>query len=301
MNIDLRLFRYFIAVAEELHFGRAAERLFIAQPPLSQQIQKLERELGVKLFHRTRRHVELTPAGQIFLEEAKRAIAQSQRAVDAARRAQRGEIGRLAVGFVGSATYQILAKPLHCFRRRYPDVEFHLQELTTGQQIVAIRNQTLDVGFVRPPINDPALSVKTLVEEEFMLAVAETHPLAGNSEIDLVEVSDHPFILYPRYIGPSLYDPVVSACQLAGFSPKVVQEATQMHTILSLVETGFGVALVPECVQASRWSGVAFKRLKQPAPKTSIALSWLSGNRSTVLQCFLDSVEADPDSSGVIG
>ncbi|MCW3053135.1 MAG: transcriptional regulator, LysR family [Chthonomonadales bacterium] len=285
--MELRHLHYFIAVAEELHFGRAAARLFIAQPPLSQQIQRLEKELGVLLFSRTKRRVELTEAGRIFLQEARQTVAQAERAVSAAQRAQRGEVGRLAVGFVGSATYSVLPAVLRRFCERCPDVELNLQERTTAQQVEAIRAHRLDVGFVRPPLYDPILATKTLLVEEFVLALPQTHRLARASVIALSEVAEDPFILYPHHLGPGLYDPVMSACQRAGFSPRVAQEATQMHTILSLVAIGLGVALVPACVLSLQWQGVVCKRLDPNAPQTTIALTWRKDNTSAALRSFL--------------
>jgi DNA-binding transcriptional LysR family regulator len=296
--MELRHLTYFIAVAEELHFGRAATRLFIAQPPLSQQIQRLEKELGVTLFLRTKRHVELTEAGRIFLEEARRTVAQAERTVAAAQRAQRGEVGRLAIGFVGSATYSVLPGVLRRFRQRYAEVELSLQELTTAQQVEAIRAHHLDVGFVRPPLYDPDLATLTLLVEEFVLALPQTHRLAGKTAVSLSAMAEEPFILYPRHLGPGLYDPVVSACQQAGFSPHVVQEATQMHTILSLVAIGLGVALVPACVQTLQWQGAVCKPLASAAPRTMIALAWHKNNRSAALNSLLQQVEKNSGSAG---
>ena len=177
MLIELRHMIYFIAVAEELHFGRAAERLFIAQPPLSQQIQRLEKELGALLFRRTKRSVELTEAGAVFLEEARRTVAQAELAISTARRAQRGEVGRLAIGFVASATYLSLPETLRTYRRNYPEVELSLSELTTAQQVKALLNRQLDVGFVRPPLYTTEIETYILMEEEFVLALPETHAL----------------------------------------------------------------------------------------------------------------------------
>ena len=290
MLIELRHLIYFIAVAEELHFGRAAERLFIAQPPLSQQIQRLEKELGALLFRRTKRSVELTEAGAVFLEEARRTVAQAELAVSTARRAQRGEVGRLEIGFVASATYLSLPEALRTYRRNYPEVELSLSELTTAQQVKALLNRQLDVGFVRPPLYTTEIETYILMEEEFVLALPETHALQNLANITLSKLKDEPFILYPRHLGPGLYDPVVSACQQAGFSPRVVQEATQMHTILSLVTIGVGVALVPACVQLLQWQGVVFKSLGNSAPKTQIALAWNKDNRSSALQALLGQI-----------
>jgi DNA-binding transcriptional LysR family regulator len=291
MGVELRHMRYFVAVAEELHFGRAAKRLFMSQPPLSLQIKGLEDALGVELLHRTKRRVALTSAGQVFLEEARQVLALADRAKHAAIRAQRGEIGHLAVGFVGSATYQALPTVLRRVRSAYPEVEFRLREMTTAEQTEALQDRTLDVGFVRPPLYDPRLVTKTLLQEEFVLVLPEAHPLCQVGHVELKDVADERFILYPRQLGPGLYDPVVSACQEAGFSPNVVQEANQMHTILSLVLAGFGIAFVPEGAKALRWEGVVYKRLASNVPRTTIALAWNLENRSTTLSSFVGQVD----------
>jgi len=289
--MELRHLHYFIAVAEELHFGRAARRLFLAQPPLSQQIQRLEKELGVQLFLRSKRHVELTPAGKVFLEEARRTVAQAEQSIQAVRRADRGEIGHLTIGFVGSAAYSVLSTTLPGFQQQYPHVQMTLREMTTAQQVQALHNQQIDVGLIRSPLHDDALTLRALREEEFVLALSEAHALAKHPAVPLEALRNEPFICFPPHLGPGLYAPILMLCQQAGFSPNVAQEAMQMPTVLSLVAAKIGVALVPACVQALKMQGVVYRPLLAANVKTTIALAWNPKNCTEVLRVFLSSIE----------
>src|SRR5262245_30953575 len=196
MNIELRHLRYFLVVAEELHFTRAAERLHIAQPPLSQMIRRLEHELGVSLFHRTKRQVALTDAGVIFLEEAKRALAQAEHAIQSVRRAHKGELGRLTVGFIGSAAYSVLPPIVRRFRQLYPDVDLNLQELSTVQQVRALREGQLQVGFLRPFEQEPTLKRTVVLREPLLVALPEHHWLSQQAKISMRMLANESFILF---------------------------------------------------------------------------------------------------------
>jgi DNA-binding transcriptional LysR family regulator len=286
--MELRHLHYFVAVAEELHFGRAARRLLIAQPPLSQQIQKLEEELGVQLFRRTKRRVELTEAGQVFLQEARQALAQVEQAVIAVRRASGGEIGRLTVGFVGSASYEILPALIRRFHERFPDVELVLREATTSQQVRALHEGRIHVGLLRPPISDDSLVVESFLTESLIAALPETHALAGQPVISLQALARERFITFPRHLGPGLYDQIISVCQRAGFSPQITQEAVQMQTILGLVATGIGVALIPASARSLRSAGIAYSELQGIESAVEMALAWRRDNTSTTLCAFLE-------------
>lgn len=290
--MELRHLRYFITVAEELHFGRAAQRLHIAQPPLSQQIRQLEEELGVVLFHRTKRSVQLTDAGQVFLEEAKQVLIQAAQAVQAAQRASRGEIGQLVVSFVSSAAYNVLPKILQAFRARFPEVNLALHELTTDKQLQGLRDGWIDVGFLRPPIEDDTLSLATIFKESLVVALPEIHPLSRQPQVPLKALINEFFILFPRPLGPKLYDQIVGLCQQAGFSPNVVQEAIQMQTIVSLVAAEIGIALVPASVQNLQRRGVIYKAIQEATPKAEIAVIWRSNDLSLVLHQFLSVVRS---------
>jgi DNA-binding transcriptional LysR family regulator len=285
--VELRHLEYFVAVAEELHFGRAAARLRIAQPPLSQQIRKLEEELEVQLFYRTKRHVQLTEVGEIFLEEARQTLAQAARAREMAQKASRGELGRLAIGFVGSAVSEALPLLLVRFRERFPDVELTLRELTTSQQIRALREGRIQIGLLRPPINDVTLSVETLLKEPLLVALPEQHLLAARRSLSVETLANERFIIFPRPQGPGLYDQIISLCQQAGFSPHIVQEAIQMQTILGLVAAGLGIALIPASARHLRSGEVVYCTLQPSVIHVEMALAWPKDAASPVLQAFL--------------
>jgi DNA-binding transcriptional LysR family regulator len=273
--MDLRHLRYAVAIAEELHFTRAAERLGIGQPPLSQQIKLLEQELGVLLFHRLTRGVELTEAGRAFLPFARQALAAAEQAAAAAKQAARGEVGALSLGFTSSASFSPLVMGLISrFRTAYPHVELSLNEQTTSRLLEALRSGALDLAFLRPGLNETeGLNLRRMPDEEFWAALPAGHRLSGESRIDLVELAGDPFILYPRANGQLLYDSIIAACRNAGFSPRLAQEAPQMASSVSLVAAGVGVALVPESMRQLQAPGVTFARLQGDAPKAQLFLA----------------------------
>lgn len=292
--MELRHLRYFVAVAEERHFGRAAERLRIAQPPLSRQIRDLEKRLGVKLFERGRRGTEPTEAARILLPEARAALAHAGRVERMAKRAGRGELGSLAVGFVGSATYAAaVSEILRRFRRRFPDVELTLKEMTTAEQARGLNDGLIGVGFVRPPVGGEGdyLNVRVVLEEPLIAALPESHRLSREESIRLADLSGDPFVLFPRRLGLSFYDLAVDACRGAGFEPRVSQEATHMQTIVGLVAAGTGVSLVPVSVAEHRKTGVAYRPLEDETPPARIAVASRLGNPSHTVGAFLRIVE----------
>ena len=287
--MQLRHLRYFVTLAEELHFGRAAEKLHISQPPLSMQIRALEDELGVMLFNRTQRHVALTQAGHALLGEARQILARVEQAVLITRRAGRGEIGELAVGFISVADYNVLPVVLREFRRRYPLVNLTLREATTDARVRDLVAGRLDVGFLLPPVAEPALESVAILREPLIVALPEKHPLAMKpGKLALEKLKDAPFILFPRPNAPGLYDDVVSCCKAAGFSPRVEQEAIQMQTIISLVSAELGVALIPASLTNLRRTGVVYKALRQQSPLTEIHLAWRRGDELPALRVFVD-------------
>jgi DNA-binding transcriptional LysR family regulator len=297
-KMELRHLRYFVTLAEELHFGRAAERLHIAQPPLSQQIRQLETELGFELFHRTKRSVKLTEAGQVFLGEVQQILKQLEQAIQIGRQTNRGEMGQLIVGFVGSATYNILPTILRTFRNCVPGVSLELHELTTHEQLQWLRDGRMDVGFVRSPIEDDIFSLEVIFAESLVVALPETHLLAKVKSVNLRSLASEPFILFPRLLAPGLYDLIISLCQQAGFSPSVTQEAIQMQTIVSLVAGGLGVAIVPESLQNLQRTGVVYKPIQEttlkvgqtPSLSSDIAIIWRRNDTSPILQRFVEVV-----------
>ncbi|WP_310418383.1 LysR family transcriptional regulator [Chamaesiphon sp. OTE_8_metabat_110] len=292
--MELRHLRYFKTVATELHFGKAAEKLHISQPPLTKQIQNLEAELEFKLFIRTNRSVALTPAGQAFLIEVNQILQQLDRAIDIGRKTSRGELGKISIGFVGSATYNILPVMLQQFRDRYPNVQIELHELTTDRQLIWLREGRIDIGSIRPPIIDRDFVTQVVFQESFVIALPTNHHLAALDEIDLTLLATEPFILFPRELAPGLYDPIISICQAAGFSPQVVQECIQMQTIVSLVSANLGISILPASIQEAQRQGVIYKPIRSQTTSidklAKIALVWRIGDRSPIVNRFLEVV-----------
>ena len=287
--MELRHLRYFVAVAEELHFGRAAQILRISQPPLSMQIRALEGELGVRLFKRTQRQVSLTQAGGVLLGEARHILAKVEQAVLTTKQASRGEIGELVIGFISVADYNVLPVVLREFRRRFPMVRLTLRESTTDAQISDLAAGRIDVGFVLPPISESSLESIPILREPLIAALPEQHPLARRpGKIALEKLKDAPFILFPRANAPGLYDDIVSCCKAAGFSPRVEQEAIQMQTIVSLVSAELGFALIPASLINLQRTGVIYKSLAGGSPLTEIHLVRRRGEDLPAVQVFVD-------------
>jgi len=289
--MELRHLRYFVAVAEELHFSRAAARLRIAQPPLSQQIRHLEHELGVALFERTRRHVELTAAGRAFLEESRRMLAQAERAARIAQRVGGGEIGQLAIGFVPSADLDLLPRVLRVFGARFPDVELELQTLLPAAQVDALLGGAIQVGIVRMPLAGRGLVVEPIESEPLVAVLPAKHRLARRSEIELADLAGDTILMFPRHVAPGYYDVLISACRGAGFTPRVVHPGS-MQTNLALVSAGMGVSLLPASIRNLRRTGVVHRPLAPPVPTVELAVVWRRDERSPVVTAFLEVVRA---------
>ncbi|MGG0186554.1 LysR substrate-binding domain-containing protein [Bacillus rhizoplanae] len=283
--MDIRKMRYFIMVAEELNFSRAAERLRMAQPPLSQEIRKLEEELGVQLFHRTKRMVELTDAGKIFLEGSQQTLFQLERAIKETQLAAEGKIGNLIIGFVDST--EIVIEVLNKFRERFPKIHLILREMTTEQQLKALYEKQIHIGFIRSKQNNEILSSEVCSEESLRLVLHQDHPFASLPEIPLQLLIDEPFILFPRHLGPNFYDLIISYFRDHGVSLKVVQEAIQMQTIVNLVATGMGVSVVPSSVESYKRSGVIYKKIQETTPKVNLYVGWRQDEKSAVVDHFL--------------
>jgi DNA-binding transcriptional LysR family regulator len=261
--VELRQLKYFIAVAEELSFSRAALRLHISQPPLSTQIMLLERELQTRLFDRTNRGVTLTAAGGVFQREMQAVLARLEQGKVLTRHAGQGLAGSLSIGFVSLAVYSFLPTALKQFGCRFPAVDVQLHELTTDAQIRELRAARLDLGLALGPMRESDLEFETLFEEELVLAAPEGHSLIRTrGTLDLRLAAQENFIVPPRTVAPGLYDLVISRCHESGFSPRITQHARQMQTVVSLVAAGMGVALVPSSVQSLKRVGVQYKRLR---------------------------------------
>jgi DNA-binding transcriptional LysR family regulator len=296
-KVELRHLRYFVAVAEELHFGRAAHRVGIAQPPLSQQVQQLERHLGTRLLERTRRRVALTDAGRALLDDARRILLEVDRAVHAAQRAGRGEAGALRVAFAASVMFLALPRMIGLFRSRYPGVALELRELPTAWQLDALAAGDVDIGFLREPKPDPTLHLETVMREPLRVAVNRHHRLATRARIPLRMLADEDFVLFPQDLAPGLHAQVLALCHAAGFTPRVAQESRELYTAVSLVEAGVGVTIVPASLEKIAWSGVFYKAISGPRIETRIAMAWRTGIDAVkpVVGAFADIVRAVHD------
>ncbi len=286
MALELRALRYFAMLAEELHFGRAAKRLSMTQPPLSQAIRALEKELGVRLFERTQRRVALTHAGATFLEEAKATLARAEQAVELAQRAQRGEVGRLAVGYIAASAYTLLPLVLRDFLRGFPGVKLELRELTLPQQAAALLKRDIDVGLLRPPVPEAELASETILAEPFVLALPARHPLGALRRVPAKRLAGEPMILFPRQPGLVFHDLVMGFCLRNGITPRVAQEAYQTHTVVGLVSAGIGVALVPASARRIGLAGVTYRPMRETTPQSRTALAWRRGDGSPVIAAF---------------
>jgi LysR family transcriptional regulator, benzoate and cis,cis-muconate-responsive activator of ben and cat genes len=285
--VELRQLRYFVAVAEELHFGHAAQRLRVAQPALSRQIQALEKDLLVQLLFRNRRRVQVTPAGQVFLERARLILARADEAVLAAQRAGGGVSGTLNLGFVGSATYDVLPGVLREFLQSAPHVDLTLSEMTVHAQIEALTEKRIDIGLLRLPAKTEGLVFRRIAREPLCVALPSSHRLAQLPAVRLAALAGEPFVLFPDHPRPSWTEFVVGLCQQAGFRPIVVQRTVEIQTTLSLVAAGIGVSIVPECIGNLQRKDVVFRRLAGVRAHTELLVAYRDGDRSPVVQTFL--------------
>lgn len=288
--MELRHLRYFVAVAEELSFTRAAERLHIGQPPLSQQIQALEAEVGAQLLERSKRWVRLTEAGKLFLEDARQILAQSERAVVTARRAQRGEAGELRVGFTFSTPFTpLFAKVIKRYRQLYPHVSLTLHEMATLHQLEAVETQKLDLGFVRPPevaIPD-AIALTRLREDPLMLILPSDSPLARKRKVRIKDLEGLPFVMYPKEAGTGIYYQIFRLCRAAGFVPQIGMEAGEASAIIGLVAAGIGVSVLPKTFDSIHMEGAVYRQLDDPAAATSLLLAQRRDEKSPLVNAFV--------------
>jgi DNA-binding transcriptional LysR family regulator len=285
--MELRHLRYFVAVAEELHFRRAAERLHMSQPPLSQQIRQLEEEIGAQLLARNQHSVELTASGAAFLDRAREILDAVEAAALEARRVQRGEVGRLAIGFVGSAMYSVVPELLGAFREQHGDVALRLKELGTTEQLRQLENGRIDVGFVRPRQPRPGLSIERVYAEPVMVALPDLHPLASAPQVHVPDLTGEPLVLLTRAGSPGLRKTLEQITDQLGGEEIIVQEAAEMQTVIGLVAAGVGISLVPESVRALARHGVTYRPLAEDAPTVELAVAWRTGDDSPVLAAFL--------------
>lgn len=289
--MELRHLRYFIAVAEELHFGRAAKVLGISQPPLSQQIQALEQEVGARLFERTNRRVELSEAGRLFLHEARLVLAQVDKAADVARRAQLGELGELKIGFTSSAPFNSsIPQAIFAFRQAFPAVHLHLQEMSSTEVAESLVDESIQVGLMRPlPLPD-SLSVVELMREPLVAVLNAGHPLVQGSErgLHLAQLAQEPFVFFPRSYGSGLYAQLLNLARDAGFSPHFAQEAGEAMTIIGLVAAGLGVSVLPASYQRIRIDGVVYRTLLDQEAVTAVWLVQRKGAQTPMAKAFVE-------------
>ena len=286
--MELRQLRYFLAVAEELHFGKAAERVFIAQSPLSRQIKQLEDELNVQLFRRTKRSVELTDAGRALIPEAEGILSATRRAKETAVGVQQGRIGQLTIGFTQSATYTLFPRILKQYIAMSPRVELHFREhMLTPEQVLGLTTSRLDLGFLRPPLANPDIELLPVMQEKLVVAVPEESALARKSTIALEDLANENFVTFSKSIDSSLSAAVLGLCHATGFQPRITQEAKEVATIVMLVASGLGVALVPASASAIRQQGAAFRPLAGESPTLTVALAWNRNTRSVARDRFV--------------
>jgi DNA-binding transcriptional LysR family regulator len=291
-DIELRHLRYFVAVAEELHFGRAAERLHLAQPPLSQQIRKLEDLLGYALFTRTSRSVSLTPAGEALLQRARRTLRNVQRDIDETRSIGHGDVGSLHIGFIGSAMLTTLPGIFRSYREAYPRVRLHLHESFTALVSEGLENGSLDAGILRDADPMEGMHVTTILSEPFVAVLPASHPCAKQKTVSIGALRDEPFVYYPRNAGARAYEKPLALCEEHGFRPQIVQEASHWLTILRLISAGFGVSIAPACVRRIASAQVVCIPLRAAKAVSNIELAWLAGETRPIVERFRQIAES---------
>ncbi|HEX7652815.1 MAG TPA: LysR substrate-binding domain-containing protein [Verrucomicrobiae bacterium] len=292
--MELRHLRYFAAVAQYLNYSEAARRLHVAQPAISQTILDLEAELGVKLLHRTRRTVQLTTAGAVFLEKASDILQQAEAAKRLAQRTARGEVGKLNIGFFGSATAPILPALVQTYRHQFPEVELQLHELNPDQQLVAFDEGRIDLGFSRPlPAERREAFVENVVYTDHLaVALPPDHPLAKQKVIRLKSLALDAFVQFHRPGAPGLFDEVIATCRRAGFSPKVISEPNFMGTVMTLVESGLGVSLIPSCVGSLARPQTVVRPITPQSAGIPLCVAWKKSHPNPALATFLDILQA---------
>lgn len=294
--MELRQLHYFVAVADTLHFGRAAERLGITQPPLSQQIQALEQSIGARLFHRTNRRVELTAAGRAFLPEARAVLERLERAAEQAARIHRGEAGELRLGFTVSAPFtDIFAHSIQTFRHSRPAVHLALREMRTVEQITALVEGRLDLGLIRPATLPEPVTALELLREPLVIVMRSDHPAAQGDPsrpVSLRAFANEDFLMFPQAAGFSFVEQIQRLCQRAGFKPRVVQEAREASTQIALVAAGFGVAVMPALQQRIQLDSVSYRQLDDPEAHSAVWLAWRREDNSSLVRAFTQLVTA---------
>ena len=288
--MDLRQLRYFVAVAEERHFGRAAQRLHMSQPPLSMQIKALERELGIELLDRTSRRVRVTDGGRAFLARARRILDAVEEAKEEARGAEEGMRGVLEVGFISSATLSLLPPSIRLFRERFGGVELELKELTSAQQVDALYGGEIKVGLVRLPMRAPGIRFEPVFEERLVVAVPSGHALERLDRVPLEAIADLPLIFFTRQLIPGFHAQIVELFRRVGAFPNVAQHAVHLQTIVGLVASGVGIAILPGSAERVSREGVVYRAVDAPDATSWMGLAWVEGDESKLLENFVRTV-----------
>lgn len=288
MDLDSRRLRVFLAVAKELHFSRAAATLHMSQPSLSQQVRALERDLGVELFVRTSRQVELTLAGEAFLYAAPRVLFELDRAVEAAQQAAEGITGRITIGSVRTGLSSVVPDVMREYTVDHPHVRFEVVQMDTSLQLRALIDRTIDIGVVRAAPPTPPLVIEQLVSEPLMLALPASHPLAAADQIDPASLANEVFVSWPRHLGPDFSDIIVAFCREHGFSPTVVSEGGDIDAQLALVAAGFGVSVQPAFYASASPAGVVFRPLGGSPPQVALQMAWRKDNPPPVVAQFVE-------------
>jgi DNA-binding transcriptional LysR family regulator len=286
--MELKHLTSFIAVAEQLSFVRAADRLYLSQPALTGQIQRLEEELGVQLLARNRRSVKLTDAGKVFLVEARATLLRARQAADRAQKAARGEIGRLRIGFVSSAALEIVPGIVVAFRKQHPDITLDLMNLRTVSQVNRLISKTLDIGFLRLPLSNEQLRTTVIHREPFVLVLPKGHPRSRDKQVRIAQLRSERFVAYGRRWAPGFFDSVTQMCVKQGFSPNIVQETGEMYTAIALIAAGVGVAILPKSVVLAQSKNIVMKPLAGSIPVSEIAIATRAGNNSLIVRSFID-------------
>ena len=300
--MDIRHLRYFVAVAEELNFSRAARRLNMSQPPLSQQVKAMEDELGTPLFERNRRHVRLTEPGRLFLRQARSILTQLEGAGDEVRRAARGEAGELRIAFTGSVPmFEPFPRFIHAFREGHPAVRVEMGHMSSGAQLQALADRRIDIAFLRPSHQyqaGPEIATRTIWEDELTVMLPARHRLARARRVAVAALAEEPFIMFPRGIGCGLHDHVMGLCSQAGFAPRVAQEGREGVTILALVAAGTGIAILPDTYRSAGIPGVVHRRLATDSARSRILLAWRPRENTPLLARFLAMAGSWPGFAG---
>lgn len=289
--MELRHLKYFKVVAEELHFGKAANRLNMTQPPLSLQINQLEEEIGVSLFHRTKRSVKLTIEGKAFLDEVEKILENLDEAIETVKMINRGEVGEIIIGFIATVTYNVLPNIIKHYRKEHPGVKVILKQLTSEEQMLALQNGTIHIAVLSDPAENEEMKYQIIWKEPLVVALPKEHVLAEDeTPIELSKLANDLFILTGRKANKNHYDAIINCCYRAGFSPTIVQETNEVSTVLALVAAGIGVALVPSSIQLLLKNEVVYRNITDTEFNSVTALAWNKKNQTPIVDTFIDFV-----------